>query len=115
MWRIRTTVADAPGRLGALCLALAERDVNIVAIHVRPHTRLLPDSVVDEFVVIAPGALDAGQIALAMTVGGGVDTEVWAFDGDDLLDVPTPAWAAGLSPRDLSSPGLLAATGRTRL
>jgi hypothetical protein len=115
LWRIRATVADMPGRLAALCLALGELDVNIVAIHVRSNARGSEDAVVDEFVVMAPGDVTATEITGAIAAGGGRSTEVWPFDGQDLLDVPTPSWAAAPSPTDLSAPGSLAAARRTRL
>jgi hypothetical protein len=114
LWRIRTTVVDAPGRLAALCRGLADLEVNIAAIHVRPQSRPVTGAVVDEFVVIAPGGLTADRISAAIAAGGGIGTEVWLFEGDDLHDVPTPSWATP-SPTELSSPGSKASARRTRL
>jgi hypothetical protein len=115
LWRIRTTVTDVPGRLAALCAALGDSDVNIVAIHVRVNARGPAGTVVDDLVVLAPPDLPPERIALAVGAGGGTGAEVWPYDGKDPLDVPTPSWAAGPSPEDLSRPGRLAAARRTRL
>ena len=93
LWRIRTTVTDTPGRLAALCTGLATLDVNILAVHVHPHARPMHDAVVDEFLVMAPGDLGEAQIAAAIGERGGIGTEVWPFDGADLIDVTPPAWA----------------------
>jgi hypothetical protein len=99
MWRIRTTVTDTPGRLAALCTGLAALDVNIVAIHVQPlDARPLPDAVVDELLVMAPGDLGEAQLAAAIASRGGIGTEVWPYQGEDLIDVPTPSWAADRAP-----------------
>jgi N-acetylglutamate synthase-like GNAT family acetyltransferase len=82
LWRIRTTVRDTPGRLAAVCAALAERDVNILSVQAHQ----LADAVVDEFLVSAPPSAD---LASAARRAGGTDTRIEAADAHDLVDVPT--------------------------
>ncbi|GAA3034327.1 hypothetical protein GCM10020000_09520 [Streptomyces olivoverticillatus] len=53
LWRMRTTVRDEPGSLAALCLSLAERGVDILALQTHP----LADGTVDELLLRAPAAL----------------------------------------------------------
>ncbi|MGY0232302.1 ACT domain-containing protein [Longispora urticae] len=72
LWRIRTTVADSPGRLAALCTGLAELDVNILTIQVHP----LGDKVIDEFLVVAPGAVTGPALVGMVTARGGMGTHV---------------------------------------
>jgi hypothetical protein len=100
-WRIRTTVADTPGRLAALCAGLAALDVNILAVHMQT-VRPLPDAVIDEFLVIAPGDVNEGQIAAAMTTNGGIGTEVWSVDANAFDDAETPSWIREREPAGTS-------------
>ncbi|MFC5905983.1 GNAT family N-acetyltransferase [Streptacidiphilus monticola] len=85
LWRIRATVADTPGSLATVCRALADLPVNIQSMQAHP----LADETVDEFVVRARPALEAGEIARAVVAAGG--SEVWLerADAHDLVDVPT--------------------------
>ncbi|OKJ13683.1 GNAT family N-acetyltransferase [Kitasatospora sp. CB01950] len=84
LWRLRTSVADAPGSLARVCGALAERRVNIVSMQAHP----LPDCTVDEFIVRAPAALTRAELAAAVAAGGGWD--IWSdrADAHELVDVP---------------------------
>ncbi len=50
LWRMRTTVQDAPGSLAALCTALAGQRVDILSLQTHP----LADGTVDEFLLRAP-------------------------------------------------------------
>ena len=85
LWRIRTTVADAPGSLAALCRGLADLPVNIISMQAHP----LAEDTVDEFVVQARIGTSAQEITRAVVAAGG--TEVWLerADAHDLVDVPT--------------------------
>lgn len=85
LWRVRVTVADAPGSLASLCRALAEIPVNIVSMQAHP----LAEETVDEFVVRASPLLAAQELSRALVAAGG--SEVWLerADAHDLVDVPT--------------------------
>ncbi|MDX3313428.1 N-acetyltransferase family protein [Streptomyces sp. NPDC054884] len=85
LWRMRTTVRDAPGSLAALCAALAERRVDILSLQTHP----LGDDTVDEFLLRAPGGLAAGEISRAVALGGGRATWIERADAHDLVDAPT--------------------------
>ncbi|MFI1505961.1 GNAT family N-acetyltransferase [Streptomyces sp. NPDC020597] len=85
LWRMRTTVQDAPGSLAALCAALAGRRVDILSLQTHP----LGEDTVDEFLLRAPGGLAAGEITRAVALGGGRDTWIERADAHDLVDAPT--------------------------
>ncbi|MFE0626042.1 GNAT family N-acetyltransferase [Streptomyces sp. NPDC058864] len=85
LWRVRTTVRDAPGSLAALCTALAGRDVDILTLQTHP----LAEGTVDEFLVRAPAALAPGELTRAVAGGGGRDTWIERADAHDLVDTPT--------------------------
>ncbi|MGW1272493.1 N-acetyltransferase family protein [Streptomyces sp. NPDC002491] len=85
LWRMRTTVQDAPGSLAALCAALAGRRVDILSLQTHP----LGADTVDEFLLRAPGPLAAGEITRAVALGGGRDTWIERADAHDLVDAPT--------------------------
>jgi GNAT superfamily N-acetyltransferase len=85
LWRIRTTVPDAPGSLASLCAALARLGVNIIALQTHP----LSDGTVDEFLVRAPAGVPRAGLAGAVVAAGGRDTWVDRADTHDLVDVPT--------------------------
>ncbi|BAJ26685.1 GNAT family N-acetyltransferase [Kitasatospora setae] len=84
LWRLRTSVSDAPGSLARVCAALAELRVNIVSMQAHP----LPDHTVDEFIVRAPGALSRTELAAAVAAGGGWDIWTDRADAHELVDVP---------------------------
>ncbi|MFJ7152859.1 GNAT family N-acetyltransferase [Streptomyces sp. NPDC100445] len=85
LWRMRTTVRDAPGSLAALCTALAERRVDILSLQTHP----LADGTVDEFLLRSPGTLAATEITRAVALAGGTDTWIERADAHDLVDAPT--------------------------
>ncbi|MEI5102407.1 GNAT family N-acetyltransferase [Streptomyces sp. PmtG] len=85
LWRMRTTVRDEPGSLAALCTALAHARVDILSLQTHP----LGDSTVDEFLVRAPSALAAADLAHAVSGAGGSRTWIERADAHDLVDAPT--------------------------
>ncbi|MBB4893312.1 GNAT superfamily N-acetyltransferase [Streptomyces olivoverticillatus] len=85
LWRMRTTVRDEPGSLAALCLSLAERGVDILALQTHP----LADGTVDELLLRAPAALAPAELTGAAAQGGGRQTWLERADAHDLVDAPT--------------------------
>ncbi|MEV7083246.1 GNAT family N-acetyltransferase [Streptomyces sp. NPDC093516] len=85
LWRMRTTVRDAPGSLAALCAALAGQRVDILSLQTHP----LAEGTVDEFLLRAPGDLPASAITGAVSSAGGRDTWIERADAHDLVDAPT--------------------------
>ncbi|MFE0973794.1 GNAT family N-acetyltransferase, partial [Streptomyces sp. NPDC058826] len=84
LWRMRTTVRDAPGSLAVLCAALAERRVDILSLQTHP----LAEGTVDEFLLRAPGALTASGLTDVVSAAGGADTWTERADAHDLVDAP---------------------------
>ncbi|WP_329289943.1 GNAT family N-acetyltransferase [Streptomyces pseudovenezuelae] len=85
LWRMRTTVKDAPGSLAALCTVLAEQRVDILSLQTHP----LAAGTVDEFLLRAPGPLEGSEITRAVAGAGGTDTWIERADTHDLVDAPT--------------------------
>jgi GNAT superfamily N-acetyltransferase len=85
LWRMRTTVRDAPGSLAVLCAALADRRVDILSLQTHP----LADGTVDEFLLRAPGGLSGSELADVVSAAGGADTWTERADAHDLVDAPT--------------------------
>ncbi|MDX2681831.1 GNAT family N-acetyltransferase [Streptomyces sp. NY05-11A] len=85
LWRMRTTVKDAPGSLAALCAALAGHRVDILSLQTHP----LGEDTVDEFLLRAPGPLAAAEITRAVARAGGSSTWIERADAHDLVDAPT--------------------------
>ncbi|MCZ4124259.1 GNAT family N-acetyltransferase [Streptomyces sp. H39-S7] len=85
LWRLRTTVRDTPGSLGAVCMALADAHVDILTLQTHP----LADGTVDEFLLRAPAALPAHALAQVIGAAGGRDTWTERADAHDLVDTPT--------------------------
>ncbi|WP_093771302.1 GNAT family N-acetyltransferase [Streptomyces sp. yr375] len=85
LWRMRTTVKDAPGSLAALCVALAGHRVDILSLQTHP----LGEDTVDEFLLRAPGSLAAAEITRALALAGGSGTWIERADAHDLVDAPT--------------------------
>jgi GNAT superfamily N-acetyltransferase len=85
LWRMRTTVKDAPGSLAALCTVLAEQRIDILSLQTHP----LAAGTVDEFLLRAPGALEGSEITRAVARAGGTDTWIERADTHDLVDAPT--------------------------
>ncbi|MFE2415406.1 GNAT family N-acetyltransferase [Streptomyces hokutonensis] len=85
LWRMRTTVRDAPGSLAALCTALAGRQVDILSLQTHP----LAEGTVDEFLLRAPGEVAASEITRVVASAGGSSTWIERADAHDLVDAPT--------------------------
>ncbi|MFI8075996.1 GNAT family N-acetyltransferase [Streptomyces sp. NPDC086033] len=85
LWRMRTTVKDAPGSLAALCTALAAHRVDILSLQTHP----LAEGTVDEFLLRAPGVLEGAEITRSVALAGGADTWIERADTHDLVDAPT--------------------------
>ncbi|MER5470671.1 GNAT family N-acetyltransferase [Streptomyces sp. NPDC002935] len=85
LWRMRTTVKDAPGSLAALCTALARHQVDILSLQTHP----LADGTVDEFLLRAPAGLATSEITRNVAQAGGTGTWIERADAHDLVDAPT--------------------------
>ncbi|MGJ5761641.1 GNAT family N-acetyltransferase [Streptomyces galbus] len=85
LWRMRTTVRDAPGALASLCAALAAHEVDILSLQTHP----LGTHTVDEFLLRAPGDLSCADLTRAVSRAGGADTWIERADAHDLVDAPT--------------------------
>ncbi|WP_369244986.1 GNAT family N-acetyltransferase [Streptomyces sp. R41] len=85
LWRMRTTVKDAPGSLAALCTALAQRQVDILSLQTHP----LAEGTVDEFLLRAPAELAASEITRSVSQAGGAGIWIERADAHDLVDAPT--------------------------
>ncbi|MFF3615822.1 GNAT family N-acetyltransferase [Streptomyces sp. NPDC002580] len=85
LWRMRTTVEDAPGSLATLCTALAQRQVDILSLQTHP----LAKGTVDEFLLRAPADLPTAEITRDVARAGGTGTWIERADAHDLVDAPT--------------------------
>ncbi|MGW6651845.1 acetyltransferase [Streptomyces sp. CB02130] len=85
LWRMRTTVLDAPGSLAALCTALAGLRVDILTLQTHPLAR----GTVDEFLLRAPASLQAQELSRKIAAAGGASTWIERADAHDLVDTPT--------------------------
>ncbi|MFG2783735.1 GNAT family N-acetyltransferase [Streptomyces prunicolor] len=85
LWRMRTTVQDAPGSLAVLCTALAGQQVDILSLQTHP----LAEGTVDEFLLRAPAEVAASEITRAVASAGGSGTWIERADAHDLVDAPT--------------------------
>ncbi|MEU0225259.1 GNAT family N-acetyltransferase [Streptomyces sp. NPDC006284] len=84
LWRMRTTVRDAPGSLARLCAALAGRRIDILSLQTHP----LADGTVDEFLLRAPGELTGSELSDLVSAAGGTGTWTERADAHDLVDAP---------------------------
>ncbi|MFF8554858.1 GNAT family N-acetyltransferase [Streptomyces sp. NPDC015501] len=84
LWRLRTTVHDAPGSLAALCLALSGLGVDILTLQTHP----LAQGTVDEFLLRAPAPLPAQELSREVAAAGGTSTWIERADAHDLVDTP---------------------------
>ncbi|MFE6730576.1 GNAT family N-acetyltransferase [Streptomyces californicus] len=85
LWRLRTTVHDAPGSLAALCLALSGLRVDILTLQTHP----LAHGTVDEFLLRAPAPLQTQELSREIAAAGGTSTWIERADAHDLVDTPT--------------------------
>ncbi|MFC3231678.1 GNAT family N-acetyltransferase [Streptomyces nitrosporeus] len=85
LWRMRTTVRDAPGALAVLCTALARHRIDILTLQTHP----LAEGTVDEFLLRAPESLPARRLAQEVSAAGGTSTWIERADAHDLVDTPT--------------------------
>ncbi|THA31348.1 GNAT family N-acetyltransferase [Streptomyces sp. A1277] len=85
LWRMRTTVLDAPGSLAALCTVLARHGIDILTLQTHP----LAQGTVDEFLLRVPASLPAQQLSRAISAAGGRSTWTERADAHDLVDAPT--------------------------
>ncbi|MFJ3278530.1 GNAT family N-acetyltransferase [Streptomyces halstedii] len=85
LWRMRTTVRDAPGALAALCTALARHRIDILTLQTHP----LAQGTVDEFLLRVPESLTARQLTREISAAGGTSTWIERADAHDLVDAPT--------------------------
>ncbi|MBV7247370.1 GNAT family N-acetyltransferase [Streptomyces sp. MW-W600-10] len=85
LWRMRTTVRDAPGSLAALCVALSGLRVDILTLQTHP----LAQGTVDEFLLRAPVSLPAQELSREIAAAGGASTWIERADAHDLVDTPT--------------------------
>lgn len=85
LWRMRTTVRDAPGSLAALCLVLARLRIDILTLQTHP----LAEGTVDEFLLRAPASLPAQELTRQISGAGGTSTWIERADTHDLVDTPT--------------------------
>ncbi|MEI7031603.1 GNAT family N-acetyltransferase [Streptomyces pratensis] len=85
LWRVRTTVCDAPGSLAALCLVLARLRIDILTLQTHPLAR----GTVDEFLLRAPAGLQAQELSGEIAAAGGSSTWIERADAHDLVDPPT--------------------------
>ncbi|MFE7330696.1 GNAT family N-acetyltransferase [Streptomyces sp. NPDC057565] len=85
LWRMRTTVRDAPGSLAALCIALARHRIDILTLQTHP----LAQGTVDEFLLRAPVSLQVRELSRAISAAGGSSTWIERADAHDLVDAPT--------------------------
>jgi len=98
LWRARTLVLDQPGSLQRITQALARLETNILSIHVHPLDGSHPledagrdGSVLDEFVLSAPGEVTEGELLKALHDGGGRGSHVWPTTALAMADGQTKA------------------------
>lgn len=101
LWRIRTTVDDAPGSLAVLAENLGHLNVNILAVELHP----LGHAVTDELIVETSHRVTASDLVAAIQTGHGAGTWVGPADAHDLTDLPTRI--LGLAARAVTDPGEL--------
>lgn len=87
LWRARTVLRDQPGSLQKITQALARLDTNILSIHIHP----VAGSVLDEFVLSAPGNLGERELLEALRDGGGRHPHVWPTTALAMADGQTKA------------------------
>ncbi|MDR6988396.1 hypothetical protein J2Y66_002900 [Paenarthrobacter nitroguajacolicus] len=97
LWRARTVLTDQPGSLQKVTQSLARLNSNILSLHVHPMTDTgsaaagLGETVMDEFVLSAPGEVTELELLKALDDGGGRDSQVWPTTALAMADGQTKA------------------------
>ncbi|MDI2036548.1 amino acid-binding protein [Paenarthrobacter nitroguajacolicus] len=92
LWRARTLLLDQPGSLQQITQSLAKLETNILSIHVHLMDGAGPKgTVLDEFVLSAPGHLTEHELLEAMHDGGGHESRVWPTTALAMADGQTKA------------------------
>lgn len=97
LWRARTVLLDQPGSLQTVTQSLARLGTNILSLHVHPVMRagsLGPGhigTVMDEFVLSAPGDVTEQELLKALAGGGGGGSLVWPTTALAMADGQTKA------------------------
>ncbi|MEJ1114356.1 amino acid-binding protein [Paenarthrobacter sp. CCNWLY172] len=97
LWRARTVLLDQPGSLQTVTQSLAKLGTNILSLHVHPVMRagsLAPGhigTVMDEFVLSAPGDVTEQELLKALADGGGCRSLVWPTTALAMADGQTKA------------------------
>jgi hypothetical protein len=97
LWRARTVLPDQPGSLQKVTHALAKLNSNILSLHVHPNTGTGPaatdpgGTVMDEFVLSAPGEVTELDLLKALHDGGGLESHVWPTTALAMADGQTKA------------------------
>ncbi len=97
LWRARTVLFDQPGSLQKITQSLANLDSNILSLHVHPMMRASSDgtavteTVMDEFVLSAPGNVTEQELLKALHDGGGRESHVWPTTALAMADGQTKA------------------------
>lgn len=87
LWRMRTTVREEPGSLAALCTALAEHRIDVLAFQSHP----LGATAVDEFLLDVPCSVERAELTATVAAAGGRGTWLERADPHELVDAPTRA------------------------
>jgi hypothetical protein len=87
LWRVRTEVQEAPGRLAALTAVVAAIGGNIVSLN--SQTDL--DGTIDEFFIRLPGHVSGGTLIEGLNSAGGRATSVCPANVHELVDPVTRA------------------------
>ncbi|MFJ5958787.1 amino acid-binding protein [Paenarthrobacter sp. NPDC092416] len=92
LWRARTLLRDQPGSLQKITQSLAHLDTNILSIHIHPMDGAgLKGTVMDEFVLSAPGEVTEHELLKALDDGGGRESHVWPTTALAMADGQTKA------------------------
>ncbi|MDR6638456.1 amino acid-binding protein [Paenarthrobacter nitroguajacolicus] len=92
LWRARTLLRDQPGSLQRITESLARMETNILSLHVHPMSGTgVAETVMDEFVLSAPGHVTEQQLQKALLDGGGRESHVWPTTALAMADGQTKA------------------------
>ncbi|WP_416417639.1 amino acid-binding protein [Paenarthrobacter aromaticivorans] len=89
LWRARVLLRDQPGSLQKITQSLAKLETNILSIHVHPMDGT--GTVMDEFVLSAPGEVTEQGLLKALDDGGGRESHVWPTTALAMADGQTKA------------------------